>query len=278
MGHFQEPPKLVHPDFAVPNRKPVGAVEIDPQYQCVFSYLAGNHGLTDIAKGRMGTEIVGSVGRGPDHYYSGDVVSYGDISDLDGSRTMSVLLRIKPDNWNVVAGILNKRTAWNSQNCFSIGTNYNNNLQLSFQVGSGSGVDTAYYINHAGFSTTEFTTLLLTYNADSPATNRMRFFKDGVEQSTSIADGGDAGGPLVNTSSALEIGRVNNGTLRYTGSVSHIAVFRSDLSYIGRQASLDQNFYLKPANPITYFIPSAGGGPTILYDEYYKTLLSGSMM
>lgn len=164
---------------------------------------------------------------------NGDYISYGDNAAWDGfGNQISISLWIKCDNWSNVAGFINKRSAYNSQNSYSFGIGYVTAGRLYLELGRASdGGNTAatYSVSTVGWSTTEWIHLLVTYNGSNAAGSRCVIYKDGVAQS--VTAGNDADVSVYAASSSMLLGRVNSSGSNYLdGAMAEVAVWSKELS------------------------------------------------
>lgn len=143
-------------------------------------------------------------------HFASAVMSYGDITFLDGLTSFSVGMLVKP-NSKTTAGLIQKRIGPNDNHAFSIGFEFFYSDTLSCELGAGPVL--AYDFSTLAVSTTAYHTFLVVYNLNAGTGNRIKFYLNGSSVSTSGIRNDNSGASIPNTTSPLEVGRVNNGTL-----------------------------------------------------------------
>lgn len=278
MGHFIELPKLVHPDFAVPNRKPVGAVEVDHQDKIPppdHLYGFSNAGrLLDLAGGHHSNAFAGNTS-----------IQRNRIR-FDGTNNTQVSFPDTPEHPGD-SSIFCSKTALTISAIINITGGTSPGIIGDY---AGGLVSAMVFLSSLGYVyfRTRCDTVQKTINGTTNVVDgrdhhiiaqydgaNMYLLVDGVQVATTTQTGTTTGGYTKRLGIGSYAG-VHTGNVPI-GEIDHVAIW---FSAPDRGAIAKNPYgYLKPSNPITYFIPSAGGGgSTILYDEYYKTLLSGSMM
>lgn len=157
------------------------------------------------------------------------VLGYGDVNIFDGLTQLSVIMSVRPASLSQVAGVLNKRNGAGGQDAVSLGFGYNAASQFSCAVGLGAAVGAVYNFSVAGWSTSAYQCAAAVWNDSLGAGNRWRAWRDGVPLAK-VSQGSDAGGPIADTTSPLELGRVNNASLFFSGELEYVYLYRRALT------------------------------------------------
>ena len=264
MGHYQELPKLVHPDFAVPNRKPVGAVEIDWSNPLTkglkICYVPASGlpiNLAAIKPMASDSPLPLGINRNKQCL----------VYSTDGSRVYNP---VKTDVY-LNHGDHTFLCEWRSDvvsasySPFVFSNTHSSNTGIVFNI---------YGFN--GISPNQMGSLKIIYSgvAAYPESADFEVNKDWL----SIGFSGTANSDYDYVLDGQFIGNTTVGTL--TASPTPIWLYGYGRSSIGMVGAAGYSYYwerrlteveckaiadnpyqiLKPVNPITYFIPSAGGG------------------
>ena len=192
------------------------------------------------------------------------IITVGDY-DLVVGDTATWVFQFNPANTTQVAGIINKRTAYNSQQAYSIGLNYRVTNVLTAGIGAGgsSSTECVYEFPASGWAGVE-NQVILTYDRTRGDTARWKCYRNGLAITAAWVV--DADQSIVATTSPIEFGRVNNATLYYTGTLSYMLMFNTALdNYVDQLHARPWAMIWTPGRRCWY--GDAGGGTT-----YYATL------
>lgn len=234
-------PTLLHSPFAI-QKPPVGA-QVDWRHPLASGLVAV--WLCNELKGIAPSVLV--VGRGaiPPRPSVGDITwvgstkgsavkfassvfQYGNLGFLDAADNVSCVLSIRPDSLSQVAGIVQKRRPIG--NAWSFGLGYNATSKFTCSVGSAVTADNLYCeyeYSTSGWSTTAFQQIIGAYDKTRGATARWRCWRNGIEMSATFPQ--ENAISVGTTTDVVEIGRVNNSTLYYAGSIEYIYLYRRTL-------------------------------------------------
>ena len=280
-------PKRYHPDFRVPNRKPVGSVEIDrnaPQTRGIIGALinAGNS-VVDVTDGKVYHATIGGnfvSGSDQNGVWVGSTTPHADEIRL-GSSISSGGINEKwasPQNQFTVLTVI-KRTGTASGNAPIFGSSSPNTAPYSSWALANRGGGTllrleaspggAYKsVEAAVLDVDKYVVGVGVYDGSS-----LKLYANGVLVASTAASGN------LTYSSTSNWGPAIGNFFDYTGSTSFIgqiymcAVWDRAVPDPAR-LSTDPYQIFKPRNPITYFIPSAGGGgatDNLLADDVQST-------
>lgn len=254
----------------LPSRRvvqPQGPVEVDwanPLTSALALDARGDQFFRDTAAGRIPTQSVGSFTRAATSYgvaanLASAVTSFGDVELSPANAQASFQIIEIPDNLTQVAGLLNKRTSATSQNSFSIGYNYvGTEFNVDLGNNAGTNISLSYRFNRSTFSTSG-NNLVVIVDGAGVAGQRIRAYRNGaLLPATASIDG--ATSSFANTTSPLEIGRVNNGTLYYAGKIVLVRSWNRVLE-VAEVKALSENPW-QTYRPIQrrIWVPVAGGG------------------
>lgn len=256
----------------LPSRRvvqPQGPVEVDwanPLTSALALDARGDQFFRDTAAGRIPTQSVGSFTQAATSYgvaanLASAVTSFGDVELSPANAQASFQIIEIPDNLTQVAGLLNKRTSAASQNSFSIGYNYvGTEFNVDLGNSAGTGVSLSYRFNRSTFSTSG-NNLVVIVDGASVAGQRIRAYRNGaLLPATASIDG--ATSSFANTTSPLEIGRVNNGTLYYAGKIVLVRSWNRVLEVAEVKALSENPWQIYRPQQRRIWVPVAGGGGT----------------
>lgn len=255
-------PKQFHPDFAIKNRKPVGPVEVDWSNPITrgleAAYIFDNEkSLRDYAKSiHNGTvtgtpNFIGSI-QGRALNFSGSSESF-DVPDHPGLNFLD------GQNFTFVTGVVSNSVAqsaevYEKQLSTPINQLFTQGSVWRFYVRTNSG--SQFLISSRAPIAGEYINAACV--RVSSGTNHL--YINGV----SVVSGTDPGGD-VNADTTLKIGRGNAGN--WNGELFYMWVFRRALNSAEVQSlHFDPYQILKPATPISYFMPVADGAESITAD------------
>tara|TARA_R110000744_G_scaffold61874_1_gene127875 strand:+ start:2607 stop:4406 length:1800 start_codon:yes stop_codon:yes gene_type:complete len=255
--HTFELPKLAHPDFSVPNRKPVGPVEIDtghwagnsPKMALVFNDAASPNIIGTL---RLSSTVVGSIlhetkaGERSLRFVKSSTDAYDYSYDEATSRTeeLTISLRYHDDNtgnfYVMWAGVDGDNTATSSQYQLRLS---GGSMIMSILSGS-SAVSTTMTPPASGFHT---------YTWTYKTGGLLAAYYDGVFQSSASAHVGSLN-VSASASRVFRLGNRANSSDAADCWLSDFQVFDQEFN-AAAVASLHQNRYqfLKPQIPLTYF-------------------------
>jgi len=250
------PPKAFVPELLVPNRKPVGPVEIDKENKYgkyvdfYVPFINSNH---DIARSVLANQL-GDVDRIIDYdscsYFPGDGAATDQLrfpldNGFDQNKPYTIFAKVKCQSFiDLYAGLINFKTINQSrpwQIVFSPNVNYNITFGEEAQP-------SRFKIETSEISTAELTdgqwkTLAITYNGGLiNAINSYKFYWNGEEKTISL---GGAFGAIINETS---LGGNSSTTQDYNGSISFVTRMPGIVLSHSDVISLTKNPYqfLKP--------------------------------
>jgi len=177
-----------------------------------------------------GSETVGTTGRETvggvfGATFASAVVGYGDVTMLDGATAATWVLSLRPNNLTQISALLNKRFANSDQNAYAFGVNFGGS-RFAFEIG---GVGASSFPN-TDISTTAYQQIVLLFDGTQAVqANRARMWLNGAEL-TAIVNTFQQNVAIANTTAPLELGRVNNGALYYSGGIAYAYAWQRALS------------------------------------------------
>lgn len=163
--------------------------------------------------------------------FSSTVISYGDVDVITG-KTMTVIMSIKPTTWAQTSGILNKRIGFDNQNAYGFGLRDSVPDYWNVALGGASGDfvnPLAYNWDSTGWSTTEYSQISSVVDMNLGANLRAKCWRNGVLLPLLAADN-DNSFDIFNSTSNVEIGRVNDAALYYSGRIRYIWLYNQALT------------------------------------------------
>lgn len=184
---------------------------------------------------------------------SSHTVNYGDIGDL-GTNKITLACWMYPDSFATSYGLINKRSAHNSANAYSMGVGYTSTNRWELQLGNAANtaVGANYYATRSE-ATSQWYHVCMTYDGSLSAGSRCAIYIDGV--SKTVTAGTDANVTPGNAASDLVLGRVNNsGSFYFDGRMAEPAIWDDALS-ADEVAALAKRYApdrIRPANLAFY--------------------------
>jgi len=183
------------------------------------------HGTFGTGQTWVTTDIGSAV-----NFAGNGIINAGDNDLLLGTRATFVLC-MTPNlaGTSTIAGVLNKRDAFNSNAAYSLGFNYyggSNEFGCDIGTGTGGAGYAAYTCSSNGWMTGGTVTrhVVATYDAGRAAGGRIRFYVNGVQVTATVKDEGAP--TIINTSANIRFGQVNStGSYYYTGILHYALVF-----------------------------------------------------
>lgn len=249
--------------------QPQGAAPIDwgnPLSRGLVLDAGAHSALRDLVSNRPPSWTAGTPEYAVNKYgralnFASDVASFGDV-ELFPSTTATWLIVDKPVNLTQAAGLVNKRLSASSQHAYSIGYNYNSSSELCVDLGGvgGSSVAISYR-----FALTKFSTngniIVVVIDVAAGAGQKVRLYVNGVEETSRVVGADNALSSITNTTAPVELGRVNNGTIYYTGHINRVAAWSRALSpQEAASVSANQWQLFKPVERRIWVPASTGGG------------------
>lgn len=269
-------PKKLHPDFAFPEKKPVGKVQIDRDNFFGRSAVFCNAGSgTDVADGSLVRLKMARLNPSASpRVHTGDLYFYADHGGSDDDELESVQTDL-PTLKTVLRQTLMVRFVPTYYNANSH-TICHNTLCLGFYIQlNPSGTHRIGYYGNNGFN------YYGQFSADKIVEHKLNTIAisvDGVSKKLSLyvnghrlADAGVVVGSVGNIgqgtiSSYDKLLFSNSGYTNYyhfKGRLTQVALFHDYFSEDQlAQLAIDPYQILKPANDLYYFSPVGGGGPT----------------
>jgi len=274
-------PKSHHPDFALPNVKPKGPVEVD---KGLSNYLLLNKApWVDLASkvknssSALPTQIADNL----TFNGSGNHLDYGSTSlPIDGSSKFTVSVRIKVNDTTADHAIVEK-----------IGSAFIDGWILFFDIVGNDSVTDVFTlfigknpasnqerVQSSGFKTAGWYTITATFDGSLAAGSKCRMWVNGVEETNGYT-GGTAPTDVNGSGETLYIGQHSNSSdRRYWDSDMEFVTMDDRVWGDSEILGLHSNYYfeiLKPAIPLTYFVPAAaaaGGNEPLFY--HHQRMLS----
>lgn len=160
---------------------------------------------------------------------SSHTVNYGDIGDL-GTNKITLACWLYPDSLATAFGIINKRSAHNSANAYSMGVGYTSILRWELQLGNAANtaVGAAYYATRSEAAGSWYH-VCMTYDGSLSAGSRCAIYINGSSKAVTAST--DANVTPGNAASDLVLGRVNNtGSFYFDGRMAEAGVWDVALS------------------------------------------------
>lgn len=193
--------------------------------------------------------------------FATSVLGFGDLELFTGAQGTFQIIE-QPTNLTQVSGLIDKRTSGTGSNSFSLGYNYTTSNRFSVELGSaaGTGGGVHYQFSTGGFNTAVPNNLVIVINGQEATGQRIKLYKNGVEVSAITITGDAAFTTFTNTTSPLEIGRVNNSTAYYSGKIFLVRAWDRALS-VEEVMSITANPWqvFKAPKPIYLYKATTGG-------------------
>lgn len=248
MGYLHELPKEFHPDFSKPNKKPVGAVEVDTNIR-LRKAPVGLYALNGEVLNLINNKISAFTGKATFVHTGGNTgLAFDGASGsfIDLGETLSP----GGGKWSIVCGF--DHTATGYVFCARSGANRHWSLY------SDAGKIGANVWSSLSRSTTTDTGYKVSGISNDNNTGNCQFYYNGRPDGTGTVS--DSSGSLVNATLG---GRLDNTSL-FTGTAYFALFFDYELT-AAEHKILGESYFsalhelLKPAIPMLYPIPSAGG-------------------
>lgn len=285
---YIELPRQHHPDFIGLNEKPVFDFVLDedhklfPHIEEVFAPVVGNR-LTGLKNKYVNPITSTAVNNGKSVSYPG-YTEYDNRPAAAGNRTLLVRLRANASGSNEMA-VLSVRVGSGAYNQYTLLINgWLNHVGAVAKV---PGIVSAFALGNTSQHTYAYTTAtnlidgkwhniaIVLRDGEHPS-----IFHDGNKQAVTVGSYTYIPSKAWANNQHTGIGAaVDAGSSPLTGDVELAAFFNTAASD-DQAKELTKDIYqiLKPASPMQLFMGAAGPGPASANDEYYKTLLSGSLL
>ena len=211
----------------------------------------------------VGNVAISATNVGAARTFASSVLGFGDVELFTGAQLTFQVIE-QPNNLTQVAGLVNKRLGGASSNSISFGYNYNGGNEFTVDIGNSAGtaVGTNYQFNRTVMSTVTPNILLIVIDGQAGATAKVKLYRNGVSVPylTSITDTSFTA--LANTTSPLEIGRVNNAALYYAGRISLVRAWNRALSLDEIKSISDNPWQIYESQPSLILSAAAVSDPT----------------
>lgn len=186
---------------------------------------------------------------------SSHTVNYGDIGDL-GTNKITLACWAYPDTFATTFGLINKRSAHNSANAYSMGMGYTSTTRWELQLGNAANtaVGAAYYATRSEAAGSWYH-VCMTYDGSLSAGSRCAIYINGSSKAVTAST--DANVTPGNAASDLVLARVNNtGSFYFDGRMAEAAVWDVALSAEEAAALADRAapILVRPAN-LAFYAP-----------------------
>lgn len=279
MGTFYSPPNIAQPDFALPNRKPTGPVEIDwsnpVNRKLAFFGIVTRAGLLDLVT--QGVYPLPNATIQPFDATTGLVAIYDGVNsdtitlsqpialDNPGNRTKLTQAAhlVAYENQEIVTSRIFKWYNSSSNDWFSFNRPYNGSRTGGIVVTFGS--ETATPAESIGYKTPA----VVGATQDGSDDVRQIIYHHGLE----VHDETDS---TSTASIGTEIDQIRVGDPAEDG-LAAIALWKDTLYGPAIHREMGRNFYggLKPAVPDQVFVPAAAAGGATLHQAQNKSFNTG---
>lgn len=263
--------------------QPSGWAEIDRSADAstgiVFDaeFWAGNGGR-DLAGGVVPANTVGlptavgsAVGQGAD--FTSAVLGYGDIELITGSK-MTIEVLVQPDTTSQTAAIVQKRTAFNSENSWALW--FDAGGTLWFEIGNSTGTASAvkYGISASALDTSA-QHIIATLDGSAAINQKIQFYRNGMPVSISSVNDDNTTSSIYNSTTPVEVGRINNSTLYFDGKVYFVRIYNTWFSE-DRAKRHAENYWQFFREYLNVPVAAAGGGANFTWTSSGGVSLAGA--